>query len=61
MRSLFSICTKKTADDDDDDDDDNNWRSGRQQSDMKKARYIEVKVGHYLLFMLSPPKISSTV
>ena len=28
---------------------------------MKKARYIEVIVGHYLLFMLSPPKISWTV
>ena len=24
-------------------------------------RYLELKVGHYLLFMFSPPKISSTV
>ena len=24
-------------------------------------RYVEVKVGHYLLFMFSPPKISLTV
>ena len=24
---------------------------------MLDARYIEVKVGHYLLFMFSPPKV----
>jgi hypothetical protein len=27
----------------------------------KKARYIKVKVEHYLLFMFSPPKISYTI
>ena len=26
-----------------------------------KSRYIDVQVGHYLLFMFSPPKISLTV
>ena len=33
----------------------------REREREIEARYTEVKVGHYLLFVFSPPKISKTI
>ena len=33
----------------------------REKVRRRRSRYIEVKVGHFLLFMFSPPEISSTI